>query len=164
MALVTVAEAKTFLNIQDVSAAIDTKLTGFIAGITPVVERRVGPVEVRTETSVVRSNGQAVLPFANVISIQSVTIRATGTTVTTTGIVVDGTRIKYASGASLPYGDLTIAYTVGMTVVPSNIKYGALEIISQAWETQRNKEVPAFLIPYRGKAWPMQHDRNDDCA
>ena len=111
-----------------------------------------------------RANGQAGLPFANVISIQSVTIRATGTTVTTTGIVVDGTRIKYASGASLPYGDLTIAYTVGMTVVPSNIKYGALEILSQAWATQRNKEVPAFLIPYRAEAWLMPHDRMDGFA
>lgn len=151
MALVTLAEAKTFLNIQDV--ATDAEVTALIAAITPIIERETGPVDARSVTSVVVSDGRAALPLTNITGITSITVLSSGATVSVTGISSDKSILRYANGTPLPSGELSVVYTVGLATVPANIKYGALEVLKLAWAAQVNEDLPAFLLSYRASAW-----------
>lgn len=151
MALITLTEAKTFLNIQD--GATDAEVTAVIAAVTRLVEREVGPIDTRTVTSVVDSNGRAALPFTNVTAVTAITNRTSGATVSLTGISTDKSVLRYTTGTPLPSGELSVTYTVGLAAVPDNIKYGALEVLKLAWAAQVNAELPAFLMSYRASAW-----------
>lgn len=154
MALVTLDEARSFLNIRDTGAAIDTEIQAAIDAVTVLVEREVGPIVQRSVTSVVSSrNGRAVLPLKNIISITSITNVIDGSVVSVTGLSTTHSILGYTSGTHLPNGDLSVVYVVGVTPVPKNIKYGALEVLKLAWAAQSREELPAFLLSYRASAW-----------
>lgn len=151
MALVTLAEAKAFLNVQDTST--DADITDVILAVTRVVEREVGPIDARSVTSVVTSTGVAALPLTNITAVTSITNLASGATVSITGISTDKSILRYSNGTALPCGELSVVYTVGLATVPGNIKYGALEVLKLAWQAQLSGDLPAFLLSYRASAW-----------
>lgn len=152
MDLILLADAKSFLNIQDKSS--DVEIQDVIDAVTRIVEREVGPVIERAVTSVVSSHGGcAVLPLKNVIEIVSVTAVRDGSTVPVDGLTTTHSILAYADGTRLPRGDLNVAYKVGLTEVPTNIKHGAFEVLKLAWAAHRKGDLPAFLLSYRASAW-----------
>lgn len=155
MSILTLAEAKRFLKITDAdTGGRDVELQAMLDGITSVVEREVGPVSPAQVTVNVRSNGRtAVLPTSNVLTVDKVVDRVNGSSLALTGLVVDGSVLRNPSGSLTGAGDLAVTVTVGMNPIPANIKLAAKEILDLAWATQRGKERPAFLVPYRAQAY-----------
>lgn len=155
MSILTLDEAKRFLKIVDPdSGGRDAELQAMLDGITDVVEGEVGPVDVRQIEVRGVSNGRAaVLPTSNVLSVDELIDRDGNVSLSAAGLVVDGAVLRNPSG-SLPGGsDLLVTVTVGMQPIPKNIKSAAREILDLAWATQRGKDRPAFLIPYRAEAF-----------
>ena len=155
MALLTLPEARAFLNFEDEDATRDEVLQEYIDGVTAVVEREVGPIEVRQVTVTATGDGRTcALPVSNIISIDEVVDQRTGLTVDHVGIVVGAGSVLWSpTGVSLVGRDLQVKVTVGMgDDVPPNLKLAAVEILKLAWAVQRSDEAPAFLIPYRAQA------------
>lgn len=152
MDLISLQEAKAFLNIQGSSS--DFEIEDVVDAMTRVVEREVGPIVNRTVTSVVTTHdGCAVLPLKNIVAIKSVTVIRDGSSISTDGLTTHHSILAYANGERLPRGDLSVEYEVGLADIPSNIKYGALEVLKLAWAAQNKGDLPAFLLSYRASAW-----------
>lgn len=136
--LISLADAKTFLNIDGVSD--DEELRGFIETATRVVESVVGPVVVRTYTEVHRGSGRLlVLNNVPVLSLTSLAAVPTG------GInyVVADLDIDAATGivrrldGGRFVGPLRAVYPAGRRIVPATMTMAARVIVAHMWETQR---------------------------
>lgn len=158
--IVSLAEAKAFLNIDDTDQ--DDELRAMLEGVTAVVEGGdgkdfpgVGPVVRRTVTTRVDSWGGSgwVLPYTQVLSLTSGAYISDASVVSVAGYTaVDGI-LRPPVGGALPSSPWTLTYVVGRPTLPANIRLGALEILKQAWASQRGSDAPAFLIPYRALSW-----------
>jgi hypothetical protein len=154
--IVTLTEARTFLNFDDDSSSDDDdELQGFITALTPVVEAEVGPVVSRETSDIIYPTGGAVpLPQWPVVSLTSGVLLHDDSVVDVAGMTADKSMLFMTDGSSLPFEPWTLTYVVGRESIPANIRQGALEILGLAWETQRGEgDLPAFLIPYRAAAW-----------
>ncbi len=157
--LVTLAEAKAFLNMDTDDTSEDTELANFITGMTPVVEAEVGPVVLRSQTAVIYGMDANAVPAPTwpVASVTSGTYLSNSTSVDVSKMIADQGLILTSDGSTLPLLPWTMTYQAGRVAntaaVPLNIKSGALEILKLAWESQRGGTPPAFLISYRAAAW-----------
>ena len=133
----------------------DGELGEFITGVTPVVEREVGPVVARVETDLIVpcGGGPVPLPQWPVVSITSGVLLRDGSSVDVSKMVADRGMLFTSDGSSLPSVPWRLTYVVGHSPVPQNLKLGALEILDLAWATQRDQDPPAFLISFRAMAW-----------
>lgn len=149
---VTEAEVRAELNIPSGSTAVtSTELNAKLAAATELVEKRVGPMVSRTVTSTVAlsDDGLLVLPVWPVLSVETVTRVSDATAVNLTLVDVDikGGRINLSAWgsamASTYYprrGPLyTVAYTVGRSPVPDDLKQATLAVAGHLWETQRGQ-------------------------
>lgn len=142
--LVSLVEARALLRLT--STAQDEDLRQFMEGVTEVVEDHRGEtivprMFVEDYESVRPGRGGASISLLHVpvISVQSI--------VSVTGLYtwnVADFHIDKTTGliTSLPssnplYGDVTVAYQAGMSVIPMRIQNGARIIIQHAWQTRR---------------------------
>lgn len=172
-ALLSLADGKAHLNIT--STTNDDEIREYLEGTTRVVESYVGPIVLRTHTAR-RCGGRAkiVLPHTQVRSIVSVTLVRDGSSpITISDLTVDSASgiVSYKSGASIPYGDLDIVYTVGRDTVEPNWTLAAKIIVKHLWDTQLGN-LPSiqgddggyvvtgsgFTVPYRAIGL-LQSDR-----
>lgn len=137
MALVTVSEAKTHLNIS--VSTFDTELGTFVDVASALVEGYCDRVFELTTSSQLFDGGTDVF----VLNVSPVTA--------VTGVTVDGTALdseQYES--SIRYGivrtvepvaegtaNVSVAYTAGSGTVPALAKHATLETVRHLWETQR---------------------------
>lgn len=160
--IVSLAEAKDFLDIDDSDE--DDLLRGMLEGITAVVEdgdgksfAGVGPVVRRTVTTRIPGDGREgyMLPYTAIVSLTSGAYVSDASAVTLTSYTFTDGILRPAYGGRLPSADWTLTYVVGRPDLPANIRMGALEILREAWDSQRgSREIPsAYLIPYRAQAW-----------
>ncbi len=98
-------------------------------------------------------------PSWPVLSVTSGTYLSDSSTVDVSKMVADNGMIFQSNGSAMPYRTWTMTYQEGRAEVPDGIKKGALEVLQLAWATQRTKDAPAFLIPYRAAAWFKPHAR-----
>ncbi len=159
--LVTLTEAREFLNIDSDDTVDDTEIQGFITAITPVVEAEIGPVVERTETAIIYDSGcyNAIpAPRWPISSLTSGSYLDSSGSVDITNMIADSGLLVTTNGAAFPAKAWTLTYVPGRAAntaaVPLGIKKGALEVLSLAWGSQRVPgQAPAFLISYRAAAW-----------
>lgn len=156
--IVSLLEARDFLGFDSGDSSDDGKLLEFITGITPVVEREVGPVVARTVTDIIYATQTSACPMVTlpqwpVVSLTSGALLRDDSAVDVSAMVTDKGVLFTKDFTPLPAGPWRLTYVVGRSPVPENIKNGALEILDLAWATQREQDAPAFLVSYRAMAW-----------
>jgi hypothetical protein len=146
-ALVSLGEARDYLNFTDADKSRDAKLVRFIEGVTPVVEAITGPILVR-QYDEVYDGGQLFIqlrhrPVVNLLgvsefrgpieySLLNIPDPAHGNIYS---VEIDLSRIvrRSAGGGMIafPSGLQTIhvVYTAGFSTVPANVRDGTLELI-----------------------------------
>lgn len=136
--LISLADAKTHLNIT--STSFDEELREFLEGTTETVESYTGPIVRRTHTArVCGYRSQVPLPHTQVTAVTAITIVRDGTTPITLSDLAINTAagiISYKNGASFPYGDMDVTYTVGRSFVKANWTLAAKEILKHSWESR----------------------------
>lgn len=137
-ALLSLEDAKAHLNI--LSTSTDDELREFIEGITPVVEKYVGPIVRRTHTArVCGYRSHIALPHTQVRSITSVTLIRDGSSPITLSDLAVNTEsgvVSYKNGVSFPYGDMDFTYVVGRDTVEANWTLAAKIILQHNWRSQ----------------------------
>lgn len=153
--ILSLTEAKAFLNIRSTDTDQDDELRGMLEGVTRVVEHEVGAVVRRTETSVLRTCGENSypLPLSPVVSLTSGAIVRDGSSVTITGWYAQGSVLYAGLYGTLPVEPFTLTYVVGRPDLPTNIRMGALEILKLAWASQRASDPPTFLVSNKAREW-----------
>lgn len=160
--IIGLAEAKSHLNLDDTNAARDDELRAMLEGVTAVVEGGdggefpgVGPVVRRTVTTRSAGGGSEwVLPYSNVLSLTSATYENGGGSISLAGYTFDDAGVvRLSNGGCLPSEAWNLTYVVGRPSLPPNIRMGALEILEDAWDSQRRGgERTPFAVSYRAKA------------
>ena len=152
--LVTLAEAKKHLNINDTSS--DDELAGFITSASRMWVERGGPGADSPQYDEWHTGGgmRVALNRGHVLAISEIT-EASGTAITTLteqnagGSGSDGYSLNKRSGvlkrrsggmasAFAPgIENVHVVYTAGFVTAPADIKQAANILISHLWETQR---------------------------
>lgn len=162
MSIASLAEAKDYLNIPIGDPTHDAELQRFVDAADPVVEDIVGPVNQATFDEFYDGGRSWIVLRRNpVISIQAVTeyagatpttltVAATPAVITSSSYVFDPDGILYrvtAAGSShfsAGANNIRVQYTAGRTVVPPNIKLGALELIRHLYQSTQQGGRPQF--------------------
>lgn len=144
MALLTLAEAKDQLNIT--TDTNDLELQVYIDALGPVIERYVGPVEIRTVTETVDSNGlRLALTQVPALSLTSLTpVLTGGLAIAADEVVLDGDAgvLRRRDGDAFAGGPWDAVYEAGRDVVSPTINLAARMLLQHLWRTQ--------LAPARG--------------
>jgi hypothetical protein len=161
--LLSLAEAKTYLNIPSTETSNDEELRGFLETVTPCIEAEVGPVVRRTVTATFDPGCIPVLPYRPVISLTSAALVSSGAAVDITNLVVVelGGYLRSKTYAPLPFEPWTLTYVVGRPVVTANIRLAAEEALKDYWGSQRGAGGRragqaefrlTYVLPYSAKA------------
>lgn len=153
--IVTLADAKAFLNMDPSVTSEDDELQSFITAMTDVVEAEVGPIVQRALVADIDGLcGTTITPPTwPVISVTSGTYLLDSSDVDVSKIVPRKGVLTTIDGSWLPLSPWVATMQVGRTDIPDSIRSGALEVLKLAWATQRGSDAPAFLISYRAAAW-----------
>lgn len=156
MAVVTLAEAKTHLNIATGVATHDTELTAFIARAEAAVASKCGPLASTATTSRVRGGGSVLaLPVAPVVSLTSITPLGEAALTVADYLVTPLGVVEPVAGGSFPARWYDVVYVAGRATLPDDLKLGVLELIRHMWETQRGGSVRPGSRPSEGMANTM---------
>lgn len=152
--IVTLAEAKAFLNIGD--ATHDNELPAYITSASEMWVKRGGP-GVSTEYTEWHDGGRPMIALNRypVVSVTSVT-EVSGTSSTTlTGAdpgtsggsddysidKATGVMVRRSAGVATPFAggfrNIKVVYNAGAATVPEDIKHAILLLVLHQWETQR---------------------------
>lgn len=138
MALLTLDEAKAQLDIE--TDADDVELQAYIDSLAPVIERYVGPIEIRQVTEQVNSrNTLLALTQAPAVSLTSLTPVLDGGLAIDVGEVVldlDAAVLRRRNGSAFYGGPWTAVYTAGRGTVPPTINLAARILLQHLWRTQ----------------------------
>lgn len=141
MALLTLAESKAQLDIE--TGADDVELQAYIDALAPVIERHVGPVEIRTVTEQVDGLMLLALTQAPVVSLVSLTpVLDGGLAITAAEVVVnpDSGVVRRRDGAPFYGGPWTAVYSAGRVTpgdaIPATISLAARMLLQHLWRTQ----------------------------
>lgn len=138
MALLTLAEAKTQLDIETV--AHDVELQAYVDALTSVIEGIVGAVEEQTVTETVRGQGRALcLLRTPVLALASLVPTGDGgTALEVDRLHVDGPSgvVERRDAGRFTGGPWTAVYTAGRTTVPPTINLAARILLQHLWRTQ----------------------------
>lgn len=137
MALITLAQAKTHLNIT--SSATDPELQSFVAVACALVQGYADRSwDVATVTQAFDGGGQdfvlhsSPITAVTTVAIDGATAAATSYTVDTDSGIVR-TDWRTAPGRA----NVTVTYNVGSATVPALAQHAALETVRHLWATQR---------------------------
>lgn len=136
MAVVTLPEAKAYLNIS--STTSDAELGEFIARAVAAIGSKCGPLEATEKTSRVRGGWSALaLPVTPVLSLTSITPLG-GTALTVDDyLVTPGGIVEPEAGGWFGSRWYDVVYQAGRAAVPDDLKLGVLELLRHLWDTQR---------------------------
>ncbi|MFB7711589.1 hypothetical protein [Streptomyces sp. NPDC056105] len=141
MAMLTLAEAKAQLDIE--TGTDDVELQAYIDGLGPVIERYVGPVEIRTVTEQVDGWKLIALTQAPVVSLVSLTpVLDGGLAVSLAEVTVnpDSGVVRRRDGAPFYGGPWTAVYSAGRVAeggdIPPTISLAARILLQHLWRTQ----------------------------
>lgn len=154
MAVVTLQQAKDFLNITSTDA--DSELTFVVSAAESMWARRGGPVG-STARDEWLDGGEKFVVVRNVpiISVTSITVSLGAITYTLTeyptgtsgyawAYTVDkttGTFVRRAAGVAIPFESGTrnvhVQYTSGYASVPEDVQLAVLLLVKHMWTTQR---------------------------
>lgn len=143
--LVSLADVKKQLHITSTSQ--DEEVRSFIEAATGVVERHLNLAVVRrsrTEEHVVR--GGMVLNWNPVVSLTSMALVNGTYTWNVATLHVTPTGVVTSPLGVAPYGNLTVTYVAGMSIVPEEYGLATRIIVQHLWETQ----LPAAGSPRPG--------------
>lgn len=137
MALLTLAEAKTALNIS--GTTYDTELQDYIDGTIAAVEYLCGPTASTNATEVLHGVGALVLTNTPVLTVTSVTGDLMGAR------DMNYIRFDADSGVVRPKANVipllpdwyTVVYTYGRAAIPAAMKQAAKVILKHQWSVQR---------------------------
>lgn len=153
MALPTVADLKTHLNMPAEHVDDDAELQEVLDAAVDVVEGSVGPCEPTavTETHYGLNRGVLVLRSAPVVELTAVSSRygSESTALTLADYEVDTATgiVREIRGGGF-FGDYTITYQAGHETLPAALRLAILIVAAQLWETQR---VPGATRPGFGQ-------------
>ena len=164
MSIVTVAEAKTHLNIPASDTSQDTEIQGFIDAAQPLIEDITGPVATASHTEYFDGGcSTIVLSWLPVVSVTSVTEyyglstfpltnQPLGSQTDAFGYTLDaatgqitrrtfgGEAAQFAAGAK----NVKVVYTAGLNSTPGNVRLAALELIRHLWQQSQQGGRPRF--------------------
>jgi len=137
MALLTLDEAKAQLDID--GPTHDAELHAYIDALTPVIERHVGALEMRTVTETVDGRSALALAQAPVVSLTSLTpLLDGGLAVAPDEVFIDSASgvVRRRDGCMFTGGPWTAVYTAGRATVPPTINLAARILLQHLWRTQ----------------------------
>lgn len=146
--IVSLADARTMLNIPDGVTAYDAKIRQYVRSITGFVEKYCGPVTVQQVTERVYGGGiEIVLRKPPVIEAPMQMSQVTALTpVLTYGLTYDLSLlsvdfktgiVRHTAGLPFIYGPYDATYWAGRPVVPDEILLGTEAILKHQWEQER---------------------------
>lgn len=167
--IVSLAQAKAQLNITSTSS--DDELGLYLAAVTRIVEKFVGPVVIRPYTQVVAADrpflsylprmGPGLTPVLTLTSLTPLYTTGIGTWVAGGALADPVTgELRQASGLGLYGGPWTAVYTAGQRVVDPTWQLAASMILQHLWKTQRGasalplQQQDETFIPEIGYAIP----------
>ena len=125
--ILTLAEARDYLNAD--SSLSDVVLQATINAVSTLIQERYGPVDSTTYTRVLCGEGGSGLafPHRNVSAVSSCVYVSDGSSVgldlSAGNLVIDTqTGIVYLKAGTWPAVRLLVAYTAGLSTVPTNVK------------------------------------------
>lgn len=136
MSVVTLAEAKTHLNIT--VATYDTELQDFLNRAEAALAVRIGPLSSVAKTERVRG-WRCVLRLSHtpIISLTSVT-SIEGTTVSTSQLTtMPGGRVEFNQGGYFASRFYDVVYQAGRASLSDDLKLVVLELVRRLWSSQR---------------------------
>lgn len=137
MAILTLAEAKTALNIT--TTAHDAELPDYIGAAQECVDFLCGPSETVNVTETVRGCVEIPLGTTPVLAVTSVTGQAWGALLMSQLWVNKEAGVIRAKTLSFPILEdyYEVVYTAGRASVPLAIKQGVRIILAHQWDTRR---------------------------
>lgn len=156
MSVLTLAEAKAFLDISD--AAHDSKVQGAIDAAESLIAEKVGPLTPTTVTDRITSNGaQIMLRTTPVISLTTVSsVYATQTADVASLFVSPAGVVTWSTGRNVFFGGpYDVTYQAGYASIPAGLKYGIQQMVRHLWRSQRGPQgrspegeaAPRYLFP-----------------
>lgn len=137
--LLSLGDAKKYVQIADANTVHDEEIAGFIRALTPTIEFFVGPVEPRTMRRNIVGGGDTfvfpVAPVLEVISLESYSVAWN-----LSGFVLDSETgiVQYGYGAYFPRSVIAV-FLAGRREVPAAINHAAKVVLGHLWETQRGR-------------------------
>ena len=146
MSVVTLAEAKTHLNIT--ATTNDTELQAFIDRAEAALGQRVGPLGPISKTERVPGWRTVLrLSFTPVISLTTVT-SVEGTQVPVGQLTaLSGGRVEFTQVGYFPSRFYDVTYQAGRSTLPDDLKLAVLELVRHLWGTQRGGSVRPGSAP-----------------
>lgn len=164
MTIITLADAKTHLNVGSSDTSHDAEIQTFVDAATPAIERIVGAVDA-TQYTEVHDGGLSyiLLRHRPVLAVSSVTEyrghvaypltsiadpSASSTSYSYTVELDTGRIIRRSSGSESAFprgrGSVVVTYTAGRSVVPANVRLGALELVRHWYQQTQQGGRPSF--------------------
>lgn len=136
MALLDLDDAKEQLDL--LSGEDDTELLVFINGLTAVIERHTGPVEVREVVEMIEGRGISMcLTHIPALTLTSVAPTMGGDDLVLDDLVLDARKgVVYRKGGSFAGTLWTVTYMAGRTIVPPTITLAARLLLAHMWRTK----------------------------
>jgi hypothetical protein len=141
MSALTLADAKTFLNIT--AATYDAELQTFIDAAEAAIAQRVGPLTTSSVTKRVPGYGWNLhLPIYPAVSLTSVT-PVGGTALTLSDLHLEGDvgAVSYNGGSFFTSPAYDEVYTAGRASVPADLLMKVKFVLKYLWNTQRGTGV-----------------------
>ena len=148
-AIITLADAKTHLNIPATSTTHDDELQYFVDAACVVIAKLAGEVLQRDVTEIVRQRGgvcSLMLAARPVVSVTTMTSIRDGAAYDVTALYVDNPLagiVRRTDGGAVTGGPWTVTYVAGRADVPANIGLAARILVQHLWETQRGGSMTA---------------------
>lgn len=145
--IITLAEARSSLNLGDGDTAKDSDIEFYVEAATPIIETIVGPVIARSRVLTFDGGGESlVLPY-KINSVTSITEDGVATTDytanLTAGIIYAGespTRSTFEDGRQ----NIVVTVSVGSATVAKNVTLMARELVRHWWQTTRQTQRSSF--------------------
>lgn len=137
MSVVTLAEAKTHLDIATGTTTYDTEIQAFLNRAEGLIGKRVGPLEPTAKSE--RRPGYCTtlyLSHTPIVSVTSVT-GIEGTTVDVNQLTtLSGGRLTFKQGGWFASRFYDVVYSAGYATLPDDLKEAVLEMVRDMWSTQ----------------------------
>ena len=163
--MLSLADAKIFLNIPAGTTTDDTEITNMISEAYAAITVRVGELDLVTGlTARVRGgSGHLVVPRGPVNSVTSIT-PVGGAALDVTQYINEGRAISSLTSSTWTFSSqfYDVVYTAGRNPVPGDLAQAVKQMLLHMWQTQRGGSVrrqsgqdqgpppgSAYLIPYR---------------
>lgn len=139
-AILSLADAKSHLNIPAATTTWDDELREFVESTTITIEQYVGPVVRRTHVRRICGGGYGImLPHTQILSITSITLVSDASSpiiLSDLSINSEAGIVTYKNGSPFPWGDMDWTYVVGRSYVHPNWTLAAKMILEHNWQSQ----------------------------